>query len=109
MRRLFNGFCHLERVYEDVPVTEVKQTKGGRAVEVDYDRSQTRVCVGLLMVKNTGLLILLTKKGWGIGILREYMYFPVVWDKRYAIRKIKTGMHGCEQLDACNWWEGGGG
>ena len=50
----------------------------------------------------------LRKKGWGIGILREYMYFPVFWDERYAIQKIKTGMHGCVQLDACNWWDGGG-
>ena len=49
----------------------------------------------------------LRKKGWGIGILREYMYFPVFWDERYAIQKIKTDMHGCVQLDACNWWDGG--
>ena len=49
----------------------------------------------------------LGKKGWGIGILREYMYFPVFWDERYAIKKIKTGMHGCVQLDACNWWDWG--
>ena len=51
----------------------------------------------------------LRKKGWGIGILREYMYFPVFWDERYAIQKIKTGMHGCVQLDACNWLDVGGG
>ena len=56
-----------------------------------------------------GLLILLRKKGWGTGILREYMYFPVFWDERYAIQKIKTGMHGCVQLDAFNWWDGGRG
>ena len=49
----------------------------------------------------------LRKEGWGIRILREYMYFPVFWDERYAIQKIKTGMHGCVQLDACNWWDGG--
>ena len=49
----------------------------------------------------------LRKKGWGIGILREYMFFPVFWDERYAIQKIKTDMHGCVQLDACNWWDGG--
>ena len=49
----------------------------------------------------------LRKKGWGIGILREYMYFSVFWDERYAIQKIKTGMHGCVQLDECNWWDGG--
>ena len=48
----------------------------------------------------------LRKKGWGIGILREYMYFPVFWDERYAIQKIKTGMHGCVQLDACNCRDG---
>ena len=36
------------------------------------------------------------------------MYIPVFWDERYAIQKIKTGMHGCVQLDACNWWDGGG-
>ena len=35
------------------------------------------------------------------------MYFPVFWDERYAIEKIKTGMHGCVQLDTCNWWDGG--
>ena len=35
------------------------------------------------------------------------MYFPVFWDERYAIQKIKTGMHGCVQLDTCNWWDGG--
>ena len=63
---------------------------------------------GYSWLKNTWLLILPRKKGWGIGILREYMYFPVFRDKRYAIRKINTGMHGCVQLDACNWWEGGG-
>ena len=49
----------------------------------------------------------LRKKGWGIGILREYMCFPVFLDERYVIQKIKTGMHGCVQLDACNWWDGG--
>ena len=48
-----------------------------------------------------GLLILLRKKGWGIGILRFL-------GERYAIQKIKSGMHGCAQLDACNWWDGGG-
>ena len=37
------------------------------------------------------------------------MYFPVFWDERYAIRKIKMGMHGCVQLDTCNWWDGKGG
>ena len=48
-----------------------------------------------------------TKKN--VGLFREYMYFPVFWDRRYAIRKIKTDMHGCVQLDACNWLGGGGG
>ena len=38
---------------------------------------------------------------------RIYMYFPVFWDERFAIQKIKTGMHGLVQLDACNWWDGG--
>ena len=33
----------------------------------------------------------LGKKGWGIGILREYIYFPVFWDERYATQKIKNG------------------
>ena len=33
--------------------------------------------------------------------------FFFFWDERYAIQKIKTGMHGCVQLDACNWLDGG--
>ena len=49
----------------------------------------------------------LRKKGWGIGMLREYMHFPVFWDERYAIQKIKTGIHSCVQLDACNCGMGG--
>ena len=53
---------------------------------------------------------------WGIEILRKYMCFPEFGDERYAIQKIKTGMHGCVQLGAYNWWDvclcvcvGGGG
>ena len=36
------------------------------------------------------------------------MHFPVFWDEVYAIKKkMKTGMHGCVQLDACDWWDRG--
>ena len=37
------------------------------------------------------------------------MYFPVFWDERDVIQKIKTGMHGCVKLDAYNGGGGGGG
>ena len=40
-----------------------------------------------------GLRILLNEGD--IGILRNYMYFPVFGEEIYAIQKIKTGMHGC--------------
>ena len=48
----------------DIRVTEVKENKiGGKDVEGDYDRCQTRVCVGLLGVKNTGWLFSGRKDG----------------------------------------------
>ena len=43
----------------------------------------------------------------GYRNLEKIYYFPVFWDERYAIQKIKTCIHGCVQLDACNWWDGG--
>ena len=35
------------------------------------------------------------------------MCFPEFGDERYAIPKLKTGMHGCVQRSTCNWWECG--
>ena len=72
-------------------------------MNVDYNRLQTRVGMGLVKTKNTLLgfkkegrgTYITPEKGGDIWILRKcmYMYVPVFW----RTEKIKTVAAGCNQ------------